>query len=392
MNTQAISNVFSVLPNQASTAKPDSNATEAGSFGQVLSREMKDQGAPTSTNAARKDNQGSTGDKAKSDSTDTPQASGKDTTAVSDEDKTTATTSEPKVDESEVDPAAAAELAAFMAALTQANPAPAAANNAAGAADIAVDIGKQLATDTTDDTALELKTESTTPGATNTTTKEAAGKPEDFVAALDKAGKNMEAGAKAAVSPVKADIEKAIVQTAKAIDMPAAPTPQNISAASAAATLQQLNDLQNQQASNRLTPHVGTQGWDQALGQKVVWMVQGLQQTATLTLNPPDLGPMQVTVNVHNNQATANFTAPQPEVRHALEAAMPRLREMLNDAGIQLSESSVSAGSSNQQSNAFADSQQNGRGSRASSQVEAAPIVSQATVTTSGTGMVDTFA
>ncbi len=103
------------------------------------------------------------------------------------------------------------------------------------------------------------------------------------------------------------------------------------------------------QASDRLNPAVGTSAWNQALGDRIVWMASGGQQSASLTLNPPDLGPMQVVVNVTNDQATASFFAHQPEVRQALEAALPRLREMMQDAGIQLGQATVSADTPRQQ-------------------------------------------
>ena len=103
------------------------------------------------------------------------------------------------------------------------------------------------------------------------------------------------------------------------------------------------------QTSDRLAPSVGTAAWNQALGDKIVWMAAGTQQSATLTLNPPDLGPLQVVLNVSNDQATAHFMAAQPEVRQALEAALPRLREMMQDAGIQLGQANVSADSPRQQ-------------------------------------------
>jgi flagellar hook-length control protein FliK len=112
----------------------------------------------------------------------------------------------------------------------------------------------------------------------------------------------------------------------------------------------------NDPAADKLSPPVGTPAWDQAVGQKVVWMVAGGQQSATLTLNPPDLGPLQVVVNVSNDQASADFSSNAPEVRAALEAAMPKLRDMLNDAGIQLGSSSVGTGLPNQQ---MAQDQQN---------------------------------
>jgi flagellar hook-length control protein FliK len=118
--------------------------------------------------------------------------------------------------------------------------------------------------------------------------------------------------------------------------------------------LQQQGVVQPAQAlasevADKLSPRVGNPGWDQALGQKVVWMVKGEQQSASLTLNPPELGPLKVVLQVSNAQATATFVAAQPEVRQALEAAMPRLRDMLGEAGIQLGQASVDSGSPHQE-------------------------------------------
>lgn len=145
--------------------------------------------------------------------------------------------------------------------------------------------------------------------------------------------------------------------------------------------------------TEKLTQQVGTQGWDQALGQKIVWMVAGAQQSATLTLNPPDLGPLQIILNVTNDQADATFISAQPEVRHALEAALPKLREMMNEAGIQLSDATVSSNASNQhgapQQNshkAFNNFKESHLNTTAVSQtIQARPLIA-------GKQMVDTFA
>jgi flagellar hook-length control protein FliK len=146
--------------------------------------------------------------------------------------------------------------------------------------------------------------------------------------------------------------------------------------------------------TEKLTPNVGTAVWDQALGQKVVWMVAGGQQSASLTLNPPDLGPMQVVLNVNNSQASANFIADQPEVRQALEAAMPKLRDILNEAGIQLGQATVSAGTPNQ--NGSSDqSRQAGSTRSFGPAVETADTPVRPTRTraaSGGSGLVDTFA
>ncbi len=95
----------------------------------------------------------------------------------------------------------------------------------------------------------------------------------------------------------------------------AAPVQQaSLALAQAAAGLQQ---------SDKIAARVGSSGWDQQVGQKIVWMVAGKEQSATLTLNPPDMGPMQVVLSVTNDQATVTFSAAQPEVRQALDDALP---------------------------------------------------------------------
>lgn len=147
------------------------------------------------------------------------------------------------------------------------------------------------------------------------------------------------------------------------------------------------------QTSDKLTPHVGSPAWDQALGQKVVWMVAGTQQSASLTLNPPDLGPLQVVLHVSNGQAEASFTASQPEVRQALEAALPKLREMMSEAGIQLGQTTISTGMSNQQNKPGEQTPQNARHFDAEGNAtDATARVSGTTKIISGQGLLDTFA
>lgn len=147
------------------------------------------------------------------------------------------------------------------------------------------------------------------------------------------------------------------------------------------------------QASERLSPAVGSSAWSQALGDRVVWMATGGQQSASLTLNPPDLGPMQVVVNVSNDQATASFFAAQPEVRQALEAALPRLREMMQDAGIQLGQATVSADTPHQQDMQDRGAQQRTTpftGGDGNTTAEQTAVLTQPVRT--GRGLVDTFA
>ncbi|MCB5189267.1 flagellar hook-length control protein FliK [Methylobacillus arboreus] len=95
---------------------------------------------------------------------------------------------------------------------------------------------------------------------------------------------------------------------------------------------------------NQIPTPFGQPGWNQAIGQKVVWMAAGGEQTASLTLNPPDLGPLQVIIHVHNNQADTTFLSDQADVRRALEDGMDNLRQMMSQSGLQLGQSNVRSG------------------------------------------------
>jgi len=55
---------------------------------------------------------------------------------------------------------------------------------------------------------------------------------------------------------------------------------------------------------------------------------------------------MEVRIQVHNDQASVQFTAQHAVVREALEAALPRLRDMFEASGVQLVDVDVSSGES----------------------------------------------
>ena len=82
--------------------------------------------------------------------------------------------------------------------------------------------------------------------------------------------------------------------------------------------------------------------WADDFSQKIVWVATQHEQSAELHLNPPQLGPLDVSIKVNGDQATAIFTSPHAVVRDAIEQALPKLREMLADNGIMLGNASVS--------------------------------------------------
>jgi flagellar hook-length control protein FliK len=90
------------------------------------------------------------------------------------------------------------------------------------------------------------------------------------------------------------------------------------------------------------TPITQQPAWGDEFGQKITWMATQNNQTAELHLNPPQLGPLDVSIKMNGDQATATFTSPHAAVREAIEQAMPKLREMLADSGIMLGNAMVS--------------------------------------------------
>lgn len=89
--------------------------------------------------------------------------------------------------------------------------------------------------------------------------------------------------------------------------------------------------------------------WAQDFGEKVVWMTRNDQQSAQISINPPQLGPLQISISLNGDQATAIFTSAHAEVRQAIEDALPRLREMLAGAGIDLGQTNVGSQLAQQQ-------------------------------------------
>jgi flagellar hook-length control protein FliK len=81
--------------------------------------------------------------------------------------------------------------------------------------------------------------------------------------------------------------------------------------------------------------------WNQVMSSRVVWMAREGIQEASLKLNPANLGPVEVKLNMHNDQANVLFIAQNAATRDALEQALPRLRESFEENGIQLADADV---------------------------------------------------
>ncbi|VAY86541.1 Flagellar hook-length control protein [mine drainage metagenome] len=145
-------------------------------------------------------------------------------------------------------------------------------------------------------------------------------------------------------------------------------------------------------ASSSIMIPVGQMGWGTEFSQKVTWMVGQSQQSAELHLNPPDLGPMSVVVQVSGAQADAFFSSPHAAVREAIQHALPHLREMLAGSGLSLGQATVSdqgaQGSPSQRQMA----RENFSATKRTLEVSSVPMGARGGVIRQGVGLVDTFA
>jgi flagellar hook-length control protein FliK len=172
-----------------------------------------------------------------------------------------------------------------------------------------------------------------------------------------------------------------------------APTPQ---AATSQQTGPATNALRQGTEPVRVEANLRDHAWPAEFGQKVVWMATQDKQSAQITLNPPQLGPIEISLNVKNDQATAIFASGNAEVREAIESALPRLREMLAGVGVELGQTNVSSESFRQTSEGNNSNRGNhADGKQGDSGLELGAVQGETMVRTAdrrGNGLVDTFA
>ncbi|MCJ8348444.1 flagellar hook-length control protein FliK [Moritella sp.] len=97
------------------------------------------------------------------------------------------------------------------------------------------------------------------------------------------------------------------------------------------------------------------------LNEKIAIMVGKELQTATIRLDPAELGSMNIKLVVQNDQINVTIQAQNNQSRDLLEQQMPRLREMLQQQGMTLGDTKVQADSGQQQSGFQQSRQENGQ-------------------------------
>lgn len=150
-----------------------------------------------------------------------------------------------------------------------------------------------------------------------------------------------------------------------------------------------------QRPSTLIHAPVGSPLFADEAAQRVTWLAKNGIEHAEIRVTPPDMGPIHVSIDMKQNEASINFTVAQTDTRVALEDSLHRLEEMLADSGISLAQANIgqrdaSQGQAGDQSGNRASGGSGGRGGSADALGSVSGVVSRPPATVRG--LVDTFA
>lgn len=84
--------------------------------------------------------------------------------------------------------------------------------------------------------------------------------------------------------------------------------------------------------------------WGAAMGRQMITLAQQAQggvQSADIRLDPPELGPLRITLQMQDGVAHAMITSPHAQVRHALEQSLQQLQQQFAESGLSLGQADV---------------------------------------------------
>ncbi|NOI56523.1 flagellar hook-length control protein FliK [Vibrio coralliilyticus] len=137
---------------------------------------------------------------------------------------------------------------------------------------------------------------------------------------------------------------------------------QQLSQAAGQQGLMVQNQLRAEQAAAQAPMQLNREIAGEQVAERVQMMMSKNLKNIDIRLDPPELGRLQIRMNMTGDGATVHFTVANQQARDVIEQSMPRLREMLAQQGVQLGDSSVQQQSSGQQQNRYAAGNGQGTG------------------------------
>lgn len=137
---------------------------------------------------------------------------------------------------------------------------------------------------------------------------------------------------------------------------------QQLSQAAGLQTANGATQIRAEQAAAQAPLQLNREMAGEQVAERVQMMMSKNLKNIDIRLDPPELGRMQIRMNMNGDGTTVHFTVANQQARDVIEQSMPRLREMLAQQGVQLNESSVQQQSSGQQQKGYANAGQDNNG------------------------------
>jgi flagellar hook-length control protein FliK len=118
----------------------------------------------------------------------------------------------------------------------------------------------------------------------------------------------------------------------------------------------------------------GKPAWSQGMGKQILWMANQNISSAEIRLNPAHLGPIEVRLDISEDQINVALSSRHAVVREAMEMALPKLREMFDSNGLSLADTDISHQSFAQQRE---QNSANGRGNTINSNTGHSDFINQ---------------
>jgi len=103
-----------------------------------------------------------------------------------------------------------------------------------------------------------------------------------------------------------------------------------------------LQQVSGERGILQLDTPVASPRWAQDFSQRIQWVANQSMSGAQIRLNPQNMGPVEVRLQMQNDQVSLSFTAQHGATREVIEAALPRLRELFSEQNINMTDVDIS--------------------------------------------------
>lgn len=154
-------------------------------------------------------------------------------------------------------------------------------------------------------------------------------------------------------------------------------------------TIEQRNNINDLPATQtvKVAQPLGDAKWQKEFNNQVVWLAKQEIKSAQVQVHPPELGPIQVALKMHDQVAQVSFTSEHQIVRDTIEESLADLKQMFSEQGLDLSDASVFDGEQAQEQEAQA-TQRSADASQAANDAEVTNLASPRR----GDGLIDYYA